>query len=139
MNRSLRIGPKTCLHRVSPELSASLRIQRLRVLRDATHLRSNVHNSCSIFVVAFSSFLGVVALLRLFIRLFVNLVMREQTLVPGFTTRFCLVELTIGTMPIFTRRSRAITFQILSAHLSKNGTVVTFASDTSFPRHTSTS
>ena len=42
-------------------------------------------------------------------------------------------------MPIFTRRSRARTFQITSARLSKNGTVVTFASNPSCPRHTSTS
>ena len=40
-------------------------------------------------------------------------------------------------MPIFTRRSRASTFQKISARLSKNGTMVTFAFDTSFPRHTS--
>ena len=42
-------------------------------------------------------------------------------------------------MPIFTRRSRASTFQIISARLSKNEPMVTFASDTSLPRHTSTS
>ena len=42
-------------------------------------------------------------------------------------------------MPIFTRRSREGTFQIISARLSKNGKMVTFASDTSLPRHTSTS
>ena len=34
-------------------------------------------------------------------------------------------------MPIFTRRSRADTSQIISAWLSKNGPMVTFASDTS--------
>ena len=65
--------------------------------------------------------------------------MREQTLIPGFATRFSFVELTLRRMPIFTRRSRASTFQILSARLSKNSTMVTFASDTSLPRHTSTS
>ena len=42
-------------------------------------------------------------------------------------------------MPIFTRWSRASTFLIISARLSKNGTMVTVASDASFPRHTSTS
>ena len=42
-------------------------------------------------------------------------------------------------MPIFTRRSRASTLQIISARLSENGTMVTFALDTSFLRHTSTS
>ena len=34
-------------------------------------------------------------------------------------------------MPIFTKRSRAGTLQIISALLSKNGPMVTFASDTS--------
>ena len=38
-------------------------------------------------------------------------------------------ELTLGRMPIFTRRSRASTFQTKSAQLSKNGPMVTFASD----------
>ena len=32
--------------------------------------------------------------------------MREQTLISRFTSRFCFVELTFGRMPIFTRRSR---------------------------------
>ena len=40
---------------------------------------------------------------------------------------------------MFTMRFRASTFQILSARLSKNDTMVTFALDTSLPRHTSTS
>ena len=42
-------------------------------------------------------------------------------------------------MPLFTRRSRASTFQIVSARLSKNCTMDTFALDTSCLRHTSTS
>ena len=42
-------------------------------------------------------------------------------------------------MSVFTRWSRASTLQMISARLSKNGTMVTFASDTSLPRHTSTS
>ena len=37
-------------------------------------------------------------------------------------------------MPIFTRRSRTSTSQIVSARLSKNGPMDTFASDTSLPR-----
>ena len=53
--------------------------------------------------------------------------MREQTLVPSFTSRFVLIELTFGKMPILTRRSRASTFQIVSARLSKNDTRITFA------------
>ena len=62
---------------------------------------------------------------RLDIWLLVNLMMREQTPITGFTT--------------LTRRSRASTFQTVSPRLSTNHTRVTFASDTSFPRHTSTS
>ena len=45
---------------------------------------------------------------------------------PRLATRFSLVELTLRRMPIFKRRSRASTLQILSARLSKNGTMVTF-------------
>ena len=40
----------------------------------------NFHNGHSILVVAFSSFVGIVAFLWLFVWLFINLVMREQTL-----------------------------------------------------------
>ena len=65
--------------------------------------------------------------------------MRKQTLVSSLTTRFSFIETTFGRMPMFTRRSRASTFQIITARLSKNGSMVTFASDASFPRHTSTS
>ena len=64
--------------------------------------------------------------------MFVNLMMREQTLISGFAARFCFVKLTLGVMPISTRRSRASTFQIISPRLSENGTMVTFAFDTSF-------
>ena len=68
----------------------------------------------------------------------VNLMMREQTLISGFAARFCFGKLTLGVMPISTRRSRASTFQI-SPRLSQIGTMVTFAFDTSFLRHTTTS
>ena len=64
--------------------------------------------------------------------------MQEHTLIPGLATRLGFAELTLGRMPIFTKRSRARTIQIVSARLSKNGTMVTFALDTSFLRHTST-
>ena len=57
----------------------------------------------------------VVAFLWFFVWLFINLTMREQTLSPGFAARFCFVKLTLVRMPIFTRRSRARTFQIISA------------------------
>ena len=64
--------------------------------------------------------------------------MRKQTVVSSVTTRFTFIELALGWMPIFTRRSRACTCQILSARLSKNGSMVTFVSDASLLRHTST-
>ena len=69
----------------------------------------NFHNSHCILVVAFSSCVGIVAFLWLFDWLFINLVMREQSLITGFAARFCFVKLTLGRMPIFTRRSRAST------------------------------
>ena len=126
-------------HRVSPGLLASLRNQRIRVLRDATQLWYNFDNSNSIIVVAFSSFVGIVAFLWLVVWLFISLMMREQNTYHRFAFHFSFVKLTLGRMPIFTRRSRASTFQIISALLLKTGTMVTFASDTFFPRHTSTS
>ena len=64
---------------------------------------------------------------QLFVRLFVIFMMRVQTLVPCFTSRFVFIELTFGKMPTLTRRSRASTFQIVSARLSKNDTRITFA------------
>ena len=93
MNRTFRIGPKTLVHRVSPGLFSSLRNQCFRVLRDATQLWYNFHNSHSILVVAFSSSVGIVAFLWLFVWLFVNLMLREQTLIPGFASRFCFVRI----------------------------------------------
>ena len=89
---------------------SSLRNQCFRVFRDATQLWYYFHNSHSILVVAFSSFVGVVAFLWLFVWLLVNLMMREQTLIPGFATRFCFVKLTLGRMPMFKRRLSASTF-----------------------------
>ena len=41
-----------------------------------------------------------VALFQLFVRLFVNLMMRDQTPIPGFPARFCFIELTFGRMAI---------------------------------------
>ena len=93
MNRTFRIDPKTLVHRVSPGLFSSLRNQCFRVLREATQLWYNFHNSHSILVVAFSSSVGIVAFLWLFVWLFVNLMLREQTLIPGFASRFCFVKI----------------------------------------------
>ena len=115
VNRTFRIDPKTFCIGFPRGWFASLRNQCFRVLRDATQLWYNFHNSHSILVVAFSSCVGIVAFLWMFVWLFINLVMREQTLIPNFAFRFCFVKLTLGRMPIFTRRSRASTFQIISA------------------------
>ena len=127
------------LHRVSPGTVFHFEKPMLPSLARRNPIVIHFSQSHSILVVAFSSSLGIVAFLWLFVWLFINLVMREQTLVSGFTTRFIFFELALGRMPILTRRSRASAFQIISARLSKNGTMVTFASDTSFPRRTSTS
>ena len=115
------------LHRFSPGLFSSLRNQCFRVLRDATQLWYNFHKSHRILVDAFSVFVGMVAFLWLFVWLFINLMMRDQTLISGFATRFCLGKLTLGRVPIFTRLSRAGTSQIISARLSENGTMVDLA------------
>ena len=96
------IWSQDILHRVSPGLFASLRIQCVRILRDATHLRYKFHNSLCILVVACSSFAGMVTLCRLFVCMFINLIMREQLLIPCFTFRFVVVELTIGRMSTLT-------------------------------------
>ena len=101
------------MHRFSPELFASLRNQRIRVLRDATQLWYIFHQSHSMVVVAFSSFVGKSSLSVAFCLVVINLVMREQTLITGFAIRFCFVKLTLGRMPTFTERSRASTFQIV--------------------------
>ena len=50
------------------------------------------HNSDSIFVVAFSSLLGMVALFGLLFGCSSTLVVREQTLILGFAARFCFVK-----------------------------------------------
>ena len=63
----------------------------------------NPINSHSILiVVAFSSFVGLAAFLWFFVSLFINLVMRKQTLILDFATRFCFVVLALRKMPIFT-------------------------------------
>ena len=95
--------PQDSLHRVSPGMCSSLRNQCFRVLRDATQFWYNFHNSHSIIVVAFSSFVGMVAFLWLFVWLFINLMMRDQILIPGFATRFSFVDFTPGRMPMLTK------------------------------------
>ena len=109
-------------------LFSSLRNQRIRVLRDATQLWYNFsqqpQRSCRRFLFFFGR--GIVALLSVFVWLFIDLMMREQTRIPGFASRFCFIKLTLGRMPIFTRRSHASTCQLMSARSSKNGTNGTF-------------
>ena len=45
---------------------------------------------------------------------------------PDLQPVFVFIKLALGWMPMFTRRSRAGTVQIISAPLSKNGTMVTY-------------
>ena len=104
VNRTLWIGAKTSYIGSSPRLS-TLRNRCIWILWYTTHLWYTFHNSHSILVIAFS-FWGDVAVFRHFIWLIINLVMRKQTLVSSLTTRFTFIELALGRMPIFTRRSR---------------------------------
>ena len=120
---------------VSRGLFSPLRNQCIRVLRDATQLRYNFHNSHSIPVVPFSS-LRKLVFLWLFVWLFINLMLREQTLFSSFATRFCSVEFTLGKMPFSQSDRVQVTFKNIFA---RKGTEVTFAWDTTFPRRTSTS
>ena len=55
------------------------------------------------------SLMGILVIIWLFVWLFINLVMLEHTLILGFATGFCSVELTLGRMSMLTRRSRAST------------------------------
>ena len=65
------------------------------------------HKSHSTRVVAFSV---LKAIFRLFTWLFFNLVVREQTLVPCFASRFSFIELTFGRIPIL----KVISYKYLS-------------------------
>ena len=66
----------------------------LSVLWYATQLSHSFHNSYCTFVTT---------VLRPFVGLSFNLVVREQTLVPCFASRFSFIELTFGRMPIVTK------------------------------------
>ena len=139
VNRTLSNQSQDFLHRVCPGLLPSLRNQCFRVLRDTTHLRYNSHNCHCILVVACSSFSGMVLFFQLFVELFANLTLREQTLISCFTSRNVLLEWKIGKMPILTRRSSCKHLPNSICTVSKNDTRITFALNTSFPRPTSTS
>ena len=125
MNRTRRVDPKTFRFGFPRYLTLFGSV-------DGSESCETQPNCGTIFTIAtaplssLSQCLRVVALFWLFAWLFVNLMMREQTLITSFAARFCFAKLTLGWMPIFTRRSRASTFQIISARLSKNGTMVSF-------------
>ena len=121
MNRILRIGPKTFCTGFPETFHLEKPVHLDLVIHNPIVIHI-FHNSHSIFVIDFSLFFWQVPLFRPFICLFINLVMREQTLVPCLTSRFSFIELTFGRMPTLTRRSRASTFQIVSTWLSKNDT-----------------
>ena len=128
MNRTRRIDPKT-FGIGFPR--GCLPLQETNASETQPDCRT-VFTVATAFLSSFSpSFVGIVAFLRFFVWLCINLVMREQTLIPGFAALCCFVNLTLGRMPIFTRRPRASAFQMISARLSENGNMVTFALDTS--------
>ena len=106
-------------------------MKTLQLLREKQPNCGTIFTIATAFLLSFLFFCGNGSFFLLFV-LFVNLVMREQALIPGFASRFCLKDLTLGRMPILTKRSRASTFQEECAWLSKNHTRVTFASDTPF-------
>ena len=87
---------------------SSLRNQCFRVLRDATQSWYNFH---TILVIAFSSFVGIIAFLRIFVWLFINLVLREQTHISGFAARFMFKRL--GTRAD-AKNNEAIAYRYLS-------------------------
>ena len=128
------------MHRVSPGLFSSLGNECIRVLRDATQIVVQFPQWPQRLCPHFLFFLG--SSLSSAIYLVVHQPYDAGTDThPELATCFLLffLELTLGRMPIFTRPSRARTLQIISARLSENGTMVTFASDACVPRHTSTS
>ena len=63
-----------------------------------------------------------IALLSPFFRFFAWLIFRlpvhKRALIPEFTSRFCLVELTFGMIAIITSLSRKLTSDVISAGLS---------------------
>ena len=110
VNRTFRIDPKTLYNGFPGTGFHSLRNQCIRVLRDATQLRYNFHNSHSIPVVPFSS-LGI-ASLSLALCLVVH-----QPYVAGTNTflqlcnPFLFCRIHTREDAIFTKRSRASNFQ----------------------------
>ena len=92
---------------------------------DTTQLLHTFHNSHSAFVFTFSSFWE--AFLRPFY-LVVHQPCNEETNTRLLTLQpvFDFIRMALGRMPLFTRRSRAGTSQMIPARSSKNGPMVTF-------------
>ena len=118
------------LHRVSPKLFCSLRNNYIRVLLDTTQLWYAFHDSHNAFVFTFSS-VGEVAFFQPHVLLFINFVMKK--------TNTCLPPYNPFLFYRIDFREDANTHKAISCRLSTNGSMVTFASDASRPRHTSTS
>ena len=125
------------LHRVSPRLS-TLRNECIWILWYTTQLWYTFQNSHSILVIAFSSFWWIVAFLWFSIWLFINLMMRTNTY-PRLYNPFHFYRINI-------RADANIHKTFACTYLSNNNctlveewTHVFFASNTSLPRHTSTS
>ena len=96
LNRTFRIDSQDFLHRVSQDCLPLWEINA----SESCETQPN----CGTFFTKATAFLSslsvlgerMVVLFLLFVRLFVNLVMREQTLIPCLTSRFVLKELTFG-------------------------------------------
>ena len=95
MNRIFRIDPKTLCLGFPRYFTLFGSSDGSECCETQPNCGTVFHNSHSILVTAFSSF-GKVALFRLFVWLFINLVMRNQTLVSSLASRFSFIELHSG-------------------------------------------
>ena len=68
-------------------------LMALTLARHTTQLWYSFHKSYSTLVVAFSPFFGMVSLFRLLVWLFINLMIREQTLIPALPIQFYRIEI----------------------------------------------
>ena len=93
------MGPETFCIGFPLGLFASLRIQSLRVLRDTTYFEIQMSQQPLHFCRRFPFFFGNGRSCSAFVRLFVSLMMREQTLIPCFTSQFVFERINIREMP----------------------------------------
>ena len=84
VNRTLRIGPKTFCTRFPRTVCLFWETNASESCETQPTCGTIFQNSHCILVVASSSFVGIVAFLWLFVWFFINLMMRERTLIPSF-------------------------------------------------------